>query len=107
MGITNQLSNQLEGSFNQWAKVKIKDPEVKKLIQMALVPNKEVLQNIQAGKDNELSTCFKNQTDAAFEYAMTNESQQLETTKGSLFGAYYAVTGYLQNVRTYKKDEAN
>jgi len=106
MGITNQLSNQLEGIFNQWAKVKITDPEIKKLIQMALVPNKEVLQNIQAGKEDELSTCFKNMTDAAFEYAMTNESQQLETTKGSLFGAYNAVTGYFQNVRTYKNDEA-
>jgi len=106
MGITNQLSTQLEGIFNQWAKVRITDPELKKLIQMALVPNKEVLQNIQVGKDDKLSTCFKNMTDAAFEYAMTNESQQLETTKGSLFGAYNAVTGYFQNVRTYKNDEA-
>jgi phage/plasmid-like protein (TIGR03299 family) len=106
MGITNQLSNELEGIFNQWAKIRITDPEVKKLIQMALVPNKEVLQNIQAGKDDELSTCFKNMTDVAFEYAMTNETQQLETTKGSLFGAYNAVTGYFQNVRTYKNEEA-
>jgi len=106
MGITNQLSTQLEGIFNQWAKVRITDPELKKLIQMALVPNKEVLQNIQAGKEDELSTCFNNMTDAAFEYAMTNETQQLETTKGSLFGAYNAVTGYFQNVRTYKNDEA-
>ena len=106
MGITSKLSEELEGIFNQWAKVRITDPEVKKLIQMALVPNKEVLQNIQAGKDDELSTCFKNMTDAAFEYAMTNETQQLETTKGSLFGAYNAVTGYFQNVRTYKNEEA-
>ena len=45
-------------------------------------------------------------TDAAFEYALTNETQQLETTKGSLFGAYNAVTGYFQNVRTYKNEEA-
>lgn len=106
MGITNQISSELEGIFNQWAKIRITDPEVKKLIQMALVPNKEVLQNIQAGKEDELSTCFKNMTDTAFEYAMTNDSQQLETTKGSLFGAYNAVTGYFQNVRTYKNDEA-
>lgn len=106
MGITNQLSIQLEGIFNQWAKIRITDSEVKKLIQMALVPNKEVLQNIQAGKDDELSTCFKNMTDAAFEYAITNETQQLETTKGSLFGAYNGVTGYFQNIRTYKNDEA-
>ena len=106
MGITNQLSNELEDIFNQWAKVRITDPEVKKLIQMALVPNKEVLQNIQAGKDDELSTCFKNMTAAAFEYALTNETQQLETTKGSLFGTCNAVTGYFQNVRTYKNEEA-
>jgi phage/plasmid-like protein (TIGR03299 family) len=106
MGITSRLSNELEGIFNQWAKVHITDPEVKKLIQMALVPNKEVLQNIQAGNDDELSTCFKNMTEAAFEYAMTNESQQLATTKGSLFGAYNGVTGYFQNVRNYKNEEA-
>ena len=106
MGITNKLSTEMEVIFNQWAKVRITDPEVKKLIQMALVPNKEVFQNIQAGKDDELSTCFKNMTDAAFDYAMSNETQQLETTKGSLFGAFNAVTGYYQNVRTYKNDEA-
>jgi Domain of unknown function (DUF932) len=45
-------------------------------------------------------------TDAAFEYAMTNETQQLITTKGTVFGAYNAVTGYFQNVRTYKNEEA-
>ena len=106
MGITNQLSNELEGIFNQWAKICITDTEVKKLIQMAMVPNKEVLQNTQAGKDDELSTFFKNMTDAALEYAMTNEMQQLETTRSSLFGAYNAVTGYFQNVRTYKNEEA-
>ena len=106
MGIANQLSSQLEGIFNQWAKVRITDPEVTNLIQMALVPNKEVLKNIQTGKDDKLSTCFKNMTDAAFEYFMTNESQQLEITKGSLFGAFNAVTGYYKNVRTYKNEGA-
>jgi phage/plasmid-like protein (TIGR03299 family) len=106
MGISNRFSQELEGILNQWAKIRITESEVKKLIQLALVPNKEVLQNIQAGKEDGLSTCFKNMTDAAFEYAMSNESQQLETTKGSLFGAYNAVTGYFQNVRTYKNEEA-
>ena len=44
--------------------------------------------------------------DAAFEYAMTNETQQLETINGSLFGTYNTVTGYFQNVRTFKNEEA-
>jgi len=44
--------------------------------------------------------------DAAFEYAMTNETQQLETINGSLFGTYNTVTGYFQNVGTFKNEEA-
>ncbi len=106
MGISNNLSSELETIFNNWTKVRITDREVKKLIQLALVPNKEVHKNIQAGKDDELSTCFKNMCDTAYEYAMSNPTQQVETTKGTLFGAYNAVTGYFQNVRTYKNEEA-
>ena len=39
-------------------------------------------------------------------YAMTSDSQRMDTTKGTLFGAYNAVTGYYQNVNNYKDDEA-
>src|SRR6187399_1127032 len=106
IGISNKLSECLETAFNQWAKVRITDMQVKKLIQLAMVPNKEVLENIQAGKDDELSTVFKNVCDHVFTYAMETPTQQTETTKGSLFGAYNAVTGYFQNVRSYKNEEA-
>jgi len=106
MEISNQLSVQMEGIFNQWATVRITDKEVQKLIQMAMVPNKEVLQNIQNGEQNELSTCFKNMCDDVYEYNMTSPTQQTEATKGTVFGAYNAVTGYFQNVRTYKNDDA-
>jgi phage/plasmid-like protein (TIGR03299 family) len=106
MGISNQLSIQLEGIFNQWAKVPITDKEVQKLIQLAMVPNKEVLQNIENGEMDELSTCFKNMCDDVYEYNMSSPSQQYETTKGTVFGAYNAITGYFQNVRNYKDDEA-
>lgn len=106
MGITNTLSAQLETIFNRWSKVKISDPEVKKLIQQAMCPNKEVYSNLQAGKDDDLSTAFRNICDNAFTYAMSNETQTMDTTKGTLFGAYNAVTGYFQNVRNYKNEEA-
>ncbi|TAJ47358.1 MAG: DUF945 domain-containing protein [Chitinophagaceae bacterium] len=106
MGITNTLSAELETIFNRWASVRITDPEVKKLIQLAMCPNKEVYNNLQAGKDDDLSTCFKNICDNAFAYAMSNPTQQMETTRGTLYGAYNSVTGYFQNVRSYKNDEA-
>jgi phage/plasmid-like protein (TIGR03299 family) len=106
MGLANEFSNQLEDIFNNWAKVKVQDHEVKKMIQFALCPNKETLQHLKAGNEDEISTVFKNTVEDAFAYAMTSESQQMNTTKGTLFGAYNAVTGYYQNVRSYKDSEA-
>lgn len=106
MGLADSFSRQMEGIFNEWAKVKISDMEVKKLIQLALCPNRETLELLKKGNEDELSTVFKNSVDGAFTYAMVADSQQMETTKGTVFGAYNAVTGYFQNVRNYKDDEA-
>jgi phage/plasmid-like protein (TIGR03299 family) len=106
MGLADSLSAQLEGIFNEWAKVRVTDREVKKLIQMALCPNTETLALIKKGAQDEMSAVFKNTVEDAFAYAMTSESQQMDTTKGTLFGAYNAVTGYYQNVRKYKDSQA-
>ena len=106
LGITNKLSHQLNEIFNSWAKINISDPELKKLIQLAMVPNPEVLSNLQLGKDDELSTIFKNMCNNIYEYALSNPTQQMTTTRGTLFGAYNCVTGYFQNVRKYKDGES-
>lgn len=106
MGITNTLSAHLEDLFNHWSKIKISDKKMYKLIQLAMIPNKEVLRDIRRGKDDELSTHFLNICRDAYQYAMSHETQHLETTQGTLFGAYNGVTGYFQNVRHYKDGEA-
>lgn len=105
MGMTNKLSEQLEAIFNQWAKVRITDDEVKKLIQLAMKPAKEVLPAIGTEKAEQISTYFKNVCESIYAYAMSSPTQQQETTKGTVFGAYNAITGYYQNVRNYKDDE--
>jgi phage/plasmid-like protein (TIGR03299 family) len=106
MGISSNLGAELQGLFNQWSQVRITDKEVKKLIQIAMAPNREVLKNLEAGKDDELSTTYTNMVDKVYEYALSSPTQQMETTAGTVFGAYNAVTGYFQNVRHYKDDEA-
>ena len=106
LGVTNLLSNELEEVFNSWSKIRITDNAVKRLIQVAMAPNKEVLQNLQNGKLDELSTNYNNMVSSVMEYALTNPTQQEVTTKSTLFGAYNAVTGYFQNVRNYKDDES-
>lgn len=106
MGIANKLSVYLEEMLNGWSKVKIGDEQIKALIQQALAPNKEVLQYMKTGIEDDLSTQFKNVCNTVFEYAMSSPTQQTETTAGTLFGAYNAITGYYQNLRSYKDDEA-
>lgn len=106
LGISNRLSLQMEEIFNQWSKIRITDREVKKLIQLALAPNNEVLASLQKDQHEELSTYFVNICESAFEYALTSPTQQERTTRGTVFGAYNAVTGYFQNIRNYKDDEA-
>lgn len=106
MGLANSLTVQMDGIFNHWAKIRVKDSEVRKLIQMALCPNKETFDLLKKGAEDEVSTLFKNTVEDAFAYAMISDTQQMDTTKGTLFGAYNAVTGYYQNVRNYKNDQA-
>lgn len=106
LGITNQLANELEEVFNHWSKIKITDRAVKRLVQLAMAPNKETLANLQKGKNDELSTSYTNVVSNVIEYALTSPTQQEATTKGTLFGAYNAVTGYFQNVRNFKDEES-
>ncbi len=105
MGMVNTLAPIMEQAFNHWATISLTDNEVQRLIQIAMAPNKETLDNIRHGKTDENSSAYKNQVNAAFSYAMMGDSQQLTTTKGTLFGAYNAVTGYFQNVKIYGTQE--
>jgi phage/plasmid-like protein (TIGR03299 family) len=106
LGITNQLTVALEAIYNRWSRVRISDPELKRLIQVAMSPNRETLESLKIGKEDALSSNFTNIVSSVFDYAMTSPTQQEETTKGTLFGAYNAVTGYFQNVRNFRDGES-
>ncbi|MGF7072364.1 DUF932 domain-containing protein [Mucilaginibacter sp. 3215] len=106
MGITNTISDQLNTIFNRWAKVRITDKEVLKLIQQAMAPSKEVLQKIIDGENmDEFSSQFLNTVEKVTEFAFSHPTQQMDTTRGTLFGAYNAVSGFMQNVKSYKDEE--
>jgi hypothetical protein len=71
-----------------------------------MAPNKEVIENLPNGKLDQLSTHYNNIVDSVYEYALGSPTHQMETTAGTVFGAYNAVTDYFQNVRSFKSDEA-
>ncbi|WPU94703.1 DUF932 domain-containing protein [Mucilaginibacter sabulilitoris] len=106
MGISGNMAEELEGIFNHWSQVKITDKQVKKLIQVAMAPNKETITNLELGVLDKLSTNYTNIVDSVYEYALGSPTQQMDTTAGTVFGAYNAITGYFQNVRSYKDGEA-
>ncbi|MEO8174216.1 MAG: DUF932 domain-containing protein, partial [Sediminibacterium sp.] len=64
MGISNQMSFEMEQIFNRWTKVRITDQQVQKLIMQALIPNKEAFDALQQGKENECSAYYKNMCDS-------------------------------------------
>ena len=81
--------------------------ELLKLVKLAMAPSAEVFKAVAEGNSSfEFSRHFEDVCGQVFEYAMTAPSQQMETTAGTLFGAYNAVTGYYQNVQNYKSEDS-
>lgn len=106
LGLSNLLANELEEVFNHWSQIRISDQQVKALIQRAMSPNKETTQALENGRMEEMSAVYTNTVDSVLAYASSSPSQQEETTKGTLFGAYNAITGYYQNFKSYKDQES-
>ena len=103
ISISETTSELLGIVFNKWSKVRVTDKELKKLISLAMSPNKEVFKAVATNdKAFEFSQHFKNVCADVFSYAMNSPTQQMETTEGTLFGAYNSITGYYQNVNNYK-----
>lgn len=105
LGISSRLAEEMELIYNRWLGVRISDPELKRLVQMAMVPTREVLEKLRTGQDENLSNHFSNTIENVLEYAHASPTQQESTTKGTVFGAYNAVTGYFQNVHSFKDEE--
>ena len=106
LGISNTLSRVLDAIWNGWTKVRVTDAEMKKLIALALMPQKETAKDMKAEDWEQLSAYARRTCEDAYAYAMSHPTQQMDTTKGTLFGAYNAVTGYFGNIRPYKNGEA-
>lgn len=105
MGITYQLSEQLETTFKRWSRTPVTDAEVKRLIALAMAPNDVVFQAVRDKRtDTEFSKHYTNMIEDVYTYAMSNPTQQMASTAGTLFGAYNAITGYYQNVKSFRSE---
>lgn len=105
MGVTHKLALEMEELYNHWSRIRISDKQVRKLIEIAMAPGKEILTSLKEEKYHQLSSHYLNIVDNVYEYSQSAPSQLGNTTKGTVFGAYNAVTGYFQNVRKFSNEE--
>jgi len=106
MGISNKLADDMQEVFNAAANFRVNDAQMKKLIGMAMAPDKKQSDMVKTGKDSELSTVTRNTWNDVMRYHRNNSTQAMVTTEGTLFGMYNAVTGYFQNTKKYKDQES-
>jgi len=104
LGITNKLSEELAGIYNNMAKVRITDKQLTDYIETVVLGD-TLERMLQKDDKFDLSTRTSNVMANMVKYAYEHPTQQLATTKGTAWGAYQAVTGYYQNIKSYKGEE--
>jgi len=95
MGISNLLTNELSGLYNAMATTRINDSSLDKFIVNSL--------DLDFDDEGKLSTRANNIVSSIKEYYEVGPGQ--EEFRGTVWGAYNAVTGYFQNIREYRTNE--
>jgi phage/plasmid-like protein (TIGR03299 family) len=111
MGITSSLINKNEELFNALVNLKIEEKYAHQYF-YAMMLNDGQLEQLATQDwkldyvDTEIiSTKTKNIINSIKEYNIAGVGQDMITTKGTVFGAYNAIAGYIQNVKDYKNEE--
>lgn len=108
MGITNMLSNELSEIYDNLTRVKITDKALREYLETVVLgePLDRLIGLAEMNAQTyELSTKAKNTIDGMERYYFEGVGQDFEHCRGTLFGAYNAVTGYYQNMKLYKTVE--
>ncbi len=102
MGIVNKLKVEMEEVFNAMARKPLLDAGLKEIIIQSLATPGQL--NAIANNE-EVSGRFNSLISEVYAYAQVSDTQQMATTHGTVFGAYNAITGYLQNVKEFESAE--
>lgn len=100
MGISNQLTGEMESIFKAMTKKRIVEKDFVDLVVLSL-GSPEYLNKWHKGK---VSTRFENSVKEVLEYSKTHHTQLTKETEGTVYGALNAITGYFQNVKKFKND---
>ncbi len=102
MGMHSEYLDKLEVAFRLLYDKRVTDQDMKSIITRAFL-SKEELKTLALTGDLELSTRKTNMIDGVVRYY--HEAPEIDPIRGNGFGIYNSVTGYFQNVKTFKSDE--
>ena len=103
MGLSNQYKKEISEIFYKMANTKASEQEYEEIIVKGLADNSTQVKNY-FNKRAKVSTRFTNTINAIMEYAYTHHSQNVPSSKDTIFGAYNALTGFYQNKYDWGKD---
>ena len=108
MGLVNKTSDATSEILNAMAKVRVNDDQLTEYIKLVFLTKEERIRLAQTGdhKLAEISTRTIGTMYDVADFALTGVGQDTLSTKGTLFGAYSGVTGWLFNKKEYKTDDA-
>jgi phage/plasmid-like protein (TIGR03299 family) len=96
MGLASSYMNDISTIFEDMANTQVKDEQLLAYIEEIFV-NREYVE-----KKDKISTRSKNLVDKVYNFAKYHPTQITPSTKGTLYGAYNAVSGYFGHIKDYK-----
>ena len=107
LAITYKTSIETKELYESLTKIKITD-EVKENIFLNVFLTKDELLKLGTGKwssSPDISTRKKNQLTSLFKYSEVGAGQDMDICKGTAYGVYNSITGYIQNVKSFSSPE--
>lgn len=99
MGMSTRYAMELDQTFNRMAEVKINDKQLRQYIEQVLNPSKEQV------TEEEFSKLFVKKVDSIVDFAHNHPTQQTDPARGTVWGAYNAISGYFGYLKNYKSQE--
>jgi phage/plasmid-like protein (TIGR03299 family) len=108
MGLVHKTSGATTEILNAMAKVRINDDQLTEYIKLVFLTPDERKRLAETGDHRlaEIATRTIGTMEQIADFTLTGVGQDTLSTKGTLFGAYSGVTGWLFNKKEYKTDDA-
>lgn len=103
MGMASKYMIEVQPIYHAMASTRISDKKLQELVLKVLSPAKEEIKNKEEAK--EISTRLKNSVDRIIYFSKNHETQKTDAAKGTVWGAFNSISGYLGWVKDYDSAE--